>query len=307
MEDGDIVEVRSPFDGRVVGRVTRARRDHAEAAITASVKAFGTTRRLPAFERQRVLRRVAAAVAASRRTSARTIVQEAGKPIKLARIEVDRAVFIFNVAAEEATRIYGEYLPLDWQEFTAGRRQIAKRYPRARSQTPGCARAGRSVAGVVPLHLQYRRRQVSQRGAARRERRRETRRRLPRRGSPTSRPGTKPARRIPGDGGEPGQHPGAAGVLAGLATVAGMRRAGFVPGRDITVLAIRAEEAGAWFPTSYPRPAALRLPPRCWPEANARPAHARPGCLRSGREDNVSRCPSVRRAIPAELRGRYSP
>ena len=49
-----------------------------------------------------------------------------------------------------------------------------------------------------------------------------------------------------------GNYDGAAGVLAGLATVAGMRQAGFVPGRDITVLAIRAEEAGAWFPTSYP-------------------------------------------------------
>jgi N-carbamoyl-L-amino-acid hydrolase len=60
-----------------------------------------------------------------------------------------------------------------------------------------------------------------------------------------------------------GNFDGAAGVLAGLATVAGMRRAGFVPGRDITVLAIRAEEAGAWFPTSYPGShAALgRLPP----------------------------------------------
>lgn len=49
-----------------------------------------------------------------------------------------------------------------------------------------------------------------------------------------------------------GNYDGAAGVLAGLAVVAGMRRAGFVPGRDITVMAIRAEEAGAWFPTSYP-------------------------------------------------------
>lgn len=49
-----------------------------------------------------------------------------------------------------------------------------------------------------------------------------------------------------------GNYDGAAGVLAGLATVAGMKRAGFVPGRDITVMAIRAEEAGAWFPVSYP-------------------------------------------------------
>jgi N-carbamoyl-L-amino-acid hydrolase len=49
-----------------------------------------------------------------------------------------------------------------------------------------------------------------------------------------------------------GNFDGAAGVLAGLSAVAGMKRAGFVPGRDVTVMAIRAEEAGAWFPTSYP-------------------------------------------------------
>ncbi|WP_149536070.1 hydantoinase/carbamoylase family amidase [Siccirubricoccus phaeus] len=49
-----------------------------------------------------------------------------------------------------------------------------------------------------------------------------------------------------------GNFDGAAGVLAGLAAVAGMKRAGFTPARDVTVMAIRAEEAGAWFPTSYP-------------------------------------------------------
>ncbi|WP_270936363.1 Zn-dependent hydrolase [Falsiroseomonas oryzae] len=49
-----------------------------------------------------------------------------------------------------------------------------------------------------------------------------------------------------------GNYDGAAGVLAGLAAVAGMKRAGFVPGCDVTVAALRAEEAGAWFPTSYP-------------------------------------------------------
>ena len=141
MEDGDGVDVRSPFDGSIVGRVSQARREHAEAAIAASVKAFGTTRRLPAFERQRVLRRVAGAIAERREEFSRTVVQEAGKPIKLARIEVDRAIFIFNVAAEEATRIYGEYLPLDWQEYTAGRWGIVKRYPLG------------PVAGITPFNF----------------------------------------------------------------------------------------------------------------------------------------------------------
>jgi acyl-CoA reductase-like NAD-dependent aldehyde dehydrogenase len=141
IEDGEPVEVRSPFDGSVVGRVIQAHREYAEGAIAASVKAFGTTKRLPAFERQRVLRRIAQQIAERREEFSRTLSQEAGKPIKLARIEVDRAVFIFNVAAEETTRIYGEYLPLDWQEFTAGRWGIVKRFPLG------------PIAGITPFNF----------------------------------------------------------------------------------------------------------------------------------------------------------
>ncbi len=60
-----------------------------------------------------------------------------------------------------------------------------------------------------------------------------------------------------------GNFDGAAGVLAGLAAVAGMKKSGFVPARDITVLAIRAEEGGAWFPSGLPgsKAALGRLPP----------------------------------------------
>lgn len=60
-----------------------------------------------------------------------------------------------------------------------------------------------------------------------------------------------------------GNYDGAAGVLAGLAALSGMRRAGFRPARDVTVLAIRAEEGGAWFPTGFPgsRAALGTLPP----------------------------------------------
>ncbi len=129
IEEGDPVEVRAPYDGSVIARVFQGTREHAEAAIAASVKAFGTTRRLPAFERQRVLRRVAQAITERKEEFVRTLAQEAGKPIKAARSEVERAIFTFTVAAEESTRIYGEYLPLDWQEFTAGRWGIVRRFP----------------------------------------------------------------------------------------------------------------------------------------------------------------------------------
>jgi acyl-CoA reductase-like NAD-dependent aldehyde dehydrogenase len=129
LEEGDIVEIRAPYDGAVVGRVYRGRREHAEAAIAAAVKAFGTTRRLPAFERQRVLRQIATGMQERKEEFSRTLAQEAGKPIKTARIEVERAIFTFNIAGEETVRGYGEYLPLDWQQSTAGRWGIVRRFP----------------------------------------------------------------------------------------------------------------------------------------------------------------------------------
>jgi acyl-CoA reductase-like NAD-dependent aldehyde dehydrogenase len=129
IEEGDVVGIKAPYDGNVIANVFQGRREHAEAAIKAAVKAFGTTRRLPAFERQRVLRRVAQTISERKQEFSCTLAQEAGKPIKAARTEVERAVFTFTVAAEESTRIYGEYLPLDWQEFTAGRWGIVRRFP----------------------------------------------------------------------------------------------------------------------------------------------------------------------------------
>jgi acyl-CoA reductase-like NAD-dependent aldehyde dehydrogenase len=141
IEEGDPVEIRAPYDGAVIASVFQGRREHAEAAIAAAVKAFGTTRRLPAFERQRVLRRVSENIAERKQEFSRTMAQEAGKPIKAARTEVERAIFTFNVAAEESTRIYGEYLPLDWQEFTAGRWGIVRRFPLG------------PIAGITPFNF----------------------------------------------------------------------------------------------------------------------------------------------------------
>lgn len=129
VDDGDPVEIRAPYDGAVIAKAVQGRREHAERAIAASVKAFGTTRRLPAFERQRVLRQISSNIAQKKEEFAHALAQEAGKPIKAARTEVDRAIFTFTVAAEESTRIYGEYLPLDWQEYTAGRWGIVRRFP----------------------------------------------------------------------------------------------------------------------------------------------------------------------------------
>jgi acyl-CoA reductase-like NAD-dependent aldehyde dehydrogenase len=127
--EGEPLEIRSPFDHTLVATTFRPLGAHIEAAIDAASRAFETTRHLPAYERRRVLSTVAEAITARREEFARTIAQEAGKPIKTARAEVERAVFTFSVAAEESTRISGEWLPLDLLPATTGRWAIVRRFP----------------------------------------------------------------------------------------------------------------------------------------------------------------------------------
>jgi acyl-CoA reductase-like NAD-dependent aldehyde dehydrogenase len=126
--EGERIEVRSPGTGELAGTTHRATAAHAEAAIAAAVRAFETTRRLGGYERQRVLREVAQGIEKNREEFSRLVALEAGKPIKTARGEVDRAIFTFTVAAEEAVRIGGEVLPLDWQASAADRWGIVRRF-----------------------------------------------------------------------------------------------------------------------------------------------------------------------------------
>jgi len=127
--EGDAIDIRSPYDESVAGRVHVGEASHAEAAVRAAQRAFETTRVMPSFERQRILRAISSGIEAHREEFAELMAMEAGKPIRTARAEVDRAVFTFAVASEEATRIGGEWLPLDLQASAAGRAGITRRFP----------------------------------------------------------------------------------------------------------------------------------------------------------------------------------
>ncbi|MAS34026.1 MAG: aldehyde dehydrogenase [Anaerolineaceae bacterium] len=117
----DPIEVRSPYDQSVVAIIHHAGPDLVEQAIQAAVRAFQTTRKLPSWKRADVLEKISAGIQANHEKFSRAIALEAGKPIRTARGEVDRAIFTFKVAAEEAKRIYGEIIPLDWLPGNEGR------------------------------------------------------------------------------------------------------------------------------------------------------------------------------------------
>ena len=125
----EAMDVRSPFDGRVVGRTWRCTEADAEAAIAAAVDAAPGMRALSSGERAAILRRAAERLEIDREMFARTICDEAGKPIRDARGEVGRAVLTLRTASEEATRMGGEVMPLDVLEATRGQWAMIRRVP----------------------------------------------------------------------------------------------------------------------------------------------------------------------------------
>jgi glyceraldehyde-3-phosphate dehydrogenase (NADP+) len=128
-ETGETYEIKSPYDDSIVAVVHRASPEDVEHAIAKAVVAFETTRHLPSWKREQILTQISQGIAARREELGETIALEAGKPLKTALVEVDRAVFTFKIAAEESKRIYGEIVPLDWLPGNEGRRAEIRRVP----------------------------------------------------------------------------------------------------------------------------------------------------------------------------------
>ncbi len=133
--------IRAPHDGSEVGVVALAGPEDVRAALDANVAAARACRELPAYARAAALRTVADGLEAARADFARTLALEAGKPIAQARIEIDRAIFVFRDAAEEATRIDGEVLPADVAPSGKGRIAITRRFPLS------------PIAGITPFNF----------------------------------------------------------------------------------------------------------------------------------------------------------
>jgi glyceraldehyde-3-phosphate dehydrogenase (NADP+) len=123
------------------GRTWLATPDQYEAAVDAAVRTFEVTRRLPAYERGRILREIASGVLARRDELGRLIALEAGKPFRDALTEVDRTALAFRLGAEEAERMVGETIPLDLNVASKGRTGITRRFPIG------------PIAGISPFNL----------------------------------------------------------------------------------------------------------------------------------------------------------
>lgn len=123
-------DVHSPWDESLAGSVSEPGREHVERAIELAVVASEPFGRSSAYERAHALTSISQGLAARKEEFARTITSESGKPIKWARLEVDRAISTFRWAAEEARQGFSEAMDLDTDPGANGRIAIIRRVSR---------------------------------------------------------------------------------------------------------------------------------------------------------------------------------
>ncbi len=123
------LEVTDKYSDEIATRVALADRRAIHEAIGAAVDATEPMRKLPPYERQKILNHCVARFQQRQDELALALCIEAGKPIKDSRGEVTRLMDTFRIAAEESVRIDGDLLNLEISERTRGYRGMVKRVP----------------------------------------------------------------------------------------------------------------------------------------------------------------------------------
>ena len=127
-QTGEWAEVKSPYDGSVVGRVAQGDAALANEAIAAAHEAFENAE-FPQHQRAAVLDRAAGLTKEREADLAETIAQEAGKPIKTATVEAQRCVDTLIFAATEARKLTGGAVPMEASPAGQGKLGVMLRVP----------------------------------------------------------------------------------------------------------------------------------------------------------------------------------
>jgi acyl-CoA reductase-like NAD-dependent aldehyde dehydrogenase len=127
VETGAWTEVRSPYSGEIVGRVAKGGAAETRRALDVAASVIASP--LAAHERARILDATAQLLAERQEEAAQLISAEAGKPLKAARVEAQRAVSTYTFAAVEARKLTGETVPMDASPAGEGKLAFTMRLP----------------------------------------------------------------------------------------------------------------------------------------------------------------------------------
>lgn len=135
------IEVINPYTNKAFAKTWLCDESVIEQAIQDAENLKSELAKTPVYKRYNILMQIANELNNKKEEAALIISREAGKPLIYARREVDRAVQTFIVAAEEAKRLPGEYLSIDWTPAGEGKEGYVKSFPIG------------TVAGIAPFNF----------------------------------------------------------------------------------------------------------------------------------------------------------
>ncbi|SDX48406.1 aldehyde dehydrogenase family protein [Salimicrobium album] len=121
-------EVLDKYSMEPYASVPQASEKEVDQAVKAAEDAYNEGP-LPPYERFKILKKVSELMQERKEDLALTITKEAGKPLKQARTEIDRATQTVELSAEEAKRISGEGVPVEASPGSENRMAFTIRVP----------------------------------------------------------------------------------------------------------------------------------------------------------------------------------
>lgn len=127
--DGPAFDVVSPYDGTVVTAAIGGTADSVRDAVGAACAARDRMALMPGHERAERLLDAAASLRQDAENMARLLSLETGKTLRESRTELERAIDVIRLSAQEATRNAGRQVPLDASRLGAGALAVSRRFP----------------------------------------------------------------------------------------------------------------------------------------------------------------------------------
>lgn len=126
----DIKGIKSPIDNSLIGYMQLCTKDDVEKAIRAAVNAKPKMRNMAGIDRIDLLLKTKEIMLKHKENFVNAIMLNAGKPRKDAENEFNASIERLELSLQEANKIFGEYIPGDWNKDTKGRFAIVIREPR---------------------------------------------------------------------------------------------------------------------------------------------------------------------------------
>ncbi|MFO8053853.1 MAG: aldehyde dehydrogenase family protein [Bacteroidales bacterium] len=123
------IRIRNPYDGEVFASSSYGENDELQLCIERAQGVEQEMADMPGWKRSEILNEIADKLEGNIDYHVRLLAQEAGKPLKYASGEVKRAIQTFRIAAEEARRLPGEHISLDWTPAGEGKEGWVKYFP----------------------------------------------------------------------------------------------------------------------------------------------------------------------------------